>query len=64
MKVIYDKTLDILQIQFSNEPIVESDEEKKGLIIDYNKDGGIVAIEMLNASKKVMQPNKVEYEIA
>ncbi|MBK8673808.1 MAG: DUF2283 domain-containing protein [Bacteroidetes bacterium] len=64
MKVIYDKALDILQIQFSNEPIVESDEEKKGLIIDYNKDGGIVAIEMLNASKKVMQPNKVEYEIA
>ncbi|MBK9633710.1 MAG: DUF2283 domain-containing protein [Bacteroidetes bacterium] len=64
MKVIYDKTLDILQIQFSNEPIVESDEEKKGLIIDYNKDGGIVAIEMLNASKKVMQTNKVEYEIA
>ncbi|MBL0287881.1 MAG: DUF2283 domain-containing protein [Bacteroidetes bacterium] len=64
MKVIYDKTLDILQIQFSNDPIVESDEEKKGLIIDYNKDGGIVAIEMLNASKKVMQPNKVEYEIA
>ncbi|MBK7137777.1 MAG: DUF2283 domain-containing protein [Bacteroidetes bacterium] len=64
MKVIYDKTLDILQIQFSNEPIVESDEEKKGLIIDYNKDGGIVAIEMLNASKKVLQPNKVEYEIA
>ncbi|MBK6338232.1 MAG: DUF2283 domain-containing protein [Bacteroidetes bacterium] len=64
MKVIYDKTLDILQIQFSNDPIVESDEEKKGLIIDYNKDGGIVAIEMLNASKKVLQPNKVEYEIA
>ncbi|MBK9354891.1 MAG: DUF2283 domain-containing protein [Bacteroidetes bacterium] len=64
MKVIYDKALDILQIQFSNEPIVESDEEKKGLIIDYNKDGGIVAIEMLNASKKVLQPNKVEYEIA
>jgi len=64
MKVRYDKEVDILYIQFSDEKISESDEEKPGIILDYDIDGNILGIEVLNASKKMPQPMKFEYEVA
>ena len=64
MKVKYDKEVDILYITFSENKIKESDEDKPGVIIDYDKKGAIVGIEVLNASKKMLNPTKVEYEVA
>lgn len=64
MKVRYDKEVDILVIKFNDLPISESDEDKPGVIIDYAEDGSIVGLEIMNASKKLPQPNKVEYEMA
>ena len=64
MKVIYDKEVDVLKIIFNELPIQDSDEEKKGVILDYDANGQIVSIEILNASKKMPQPNKLEYEVA
>ncbi len=64
MKVKYDKETDILYITFSNVAIEESDEDKEGFILDYSKDGNLVGIEVLNASKSSINPSKVEYEIA
>ena len=64
MKVKYDKENDILYIRFSDAPVIESDEEKKGLILDYGAEGNIIGIEILNASKNIGQPSKLEYEVA
>ena len=64
MKVKYHKEVDVLYIQLSDLPIAESDEDKPGIVLDYAEDGSIVSIEILNASKKLPQPNKFEYEIA
>ena len=64
MKVKYDKEADVLYIQLNDVPIAESDEERKGIILDYASDGKIVGIEILNASKNLPQPTKVEYEVA
>jgi uncharacterized protein YuzE len=64
MKVKYDKDQDILYVSFSDEVVFESDEEKKGLILDYSANGHILGIEILNASKQVGNPAKVEYEYA
>ena len=64
MKVKYDKEVDVLYILFSENKIKESDEDKPGIIIDYDKKGAIVGIEVLNASKKMKNPTKVEYEVA
>lgn len=62
MKVKYDNEQDILYFSFSDEAIYESDEAKKGIILDYSNSGSIVGIELLNASKQVENPKKVEYE--
>ncbi len=63
MNVKYDKEVDVLYIGFSEEKIKESDEEKPGIILDYDKQGSIVGIEILNASKRMGNPAKVEYEV-
>lgn len=44
--------------------IDESEEDKKGLILDYSADGQLVGIEVLNPSKSMDQPSKIEYEMA
>ena len=64
MKVKYDREQDILYVSLSNEAVFESDEEKKGIILDYSANGHIAGIEVLNASKQVGNPAKVEYEFA
>jgi len=64
MKVTYDPKVDILRILFSNIPIEESDENKPGVIIDYDKDGNIVGLEILDASKHIENPLSLEYAVA
>lgn len=64
MKVKYNKETDILYIKLSDESISASDQDKKGIILDYSKSGNLVGIEILNASKSSLNPSKVEYEVA
>lgn len=64
MKIKYDKEVDVLYIKLNDTPIIESDEKRKGVIIDYAADRKIVSIEIFNASKNLAQPSIVEYEVA
>jgi uncharacterized protein YuzE len=64
MVIKYDKESDIIYIQFSEHKVVESEEDKPGVILDYGENGDIVGIEVLNASKKTNQPNGISYEVA
>ena len=64
MKVTYDAEVDVLRILLNNAPIEESDEDKPGLILDYDKDGNIVGLEILDASKRVENPRSVEYAVS
>lgn len=52
MKITYDSEIDVLRILFSSALIEESDEDKPRVIIDYDKDGNVVGMEILDASKK------------
>jgi uncharacterized protein YuzE len=61
MKVTYDPEVDVLRILFSSAPIEESDEDKPGVILDYDKDGNVVGMEILDASKRVENPGNVEF---
>jgi len=64
MVIKYDKESDVIYIQFSENKVVESEEDKPGIILDYGENGDIVGIEILNASKKTKQPNGISYEVA
>lgn len=45
-------------------PIEESDEEKPGVILDFDKNGNVVGMEILDASKRMENPRAVEYAVA
>lgn len=64
MVIKYNKETDIIYIRFSDSKVVESDEEKPGIILDYDESGNIIGIEVLNASQKTSQPNGIICEVA
>jgi uncharacterized protein YuzE len=63
MKVTYDSEVDVLRILFRDAPVEESDEDKPGVILDYDKDGNVIGMEVLNASQRVENPRRVEYAV-
>lgn len=64
MIVKYDKEVDVLSLIFNDNQVVESDEDKPGLILDFDDKGTVVSIEILDASKKMKNPTQVEYQAA
>ena len=55
MDAHYDPEMDALAINWGEAQIEESNEVEPGVILDYDKDGNIVGIEVLEASKKIKQ---------
>ena len=63
MRVVYDYRADILTITLTETTIVESDEDKPGIVLDYDASGKVVSMEVLDASLRVLQPTRIEYEL-
>ena len=51
MRIRYDEEVDVLYIRLKETPYYESDEIKEGIIIDYDKDGNVIGIEIMNATE-------------
>ncbi len=64
MKVTYDRETDTLTIILADTPVAESDEDKPGVILDYDASGNLVSLEILDASRRVTTPNRIEYQVA
>ena len=64
MKVIYDKQSDTLAILLRAGKVADSDEPHEGLILDYDKSGRLVSIELLDASEQIKQPDIIEFAVA
>ena len=64
MKATYDPATDTLTVIFKDStPIVESDEGKPGVILDYDAEGNLVSLEILDASKRVTDTRKIEFQM-
>jgi uncharacterized protein YuzE len=63
MKIIYDRETDTLSLILSEDQVVESDELREGVIIDFNSDGQVVGVEILDASKNLEDPTAISYEL-
>lgn len=62
MKVTYDTTDTLTVILRDGVQIAESDEDKPGLIMDYDDRGNLVSLEILDASKSVTDARKIEFQ--
>lgn len=63
MKVTYDPEVDVLRILLSSAEIEESDEDKPGVVLDYDKNGNVVGMEILDASRRMEDPQTMEYAV-
>jgi uncharacterized protein YuzE len=52
MKIEYDAFHDLLNIEFLPDVPIDESQEVEGIVIDFAKDKRIVAIEVLDASKR------------
>jgi uncharacterized protein YuzE len=63
MKVSYDQKADILRVVLKEGvPVSESDEDKPGVILDYDDEGDLVSLEILDASRRVTKTHRIEFE--
>jgi uncharacterized protein YuzE len=63
MKAIYDARSDTLSIILKTDArIAESDEDKPGVILDYDEEGNLVSLEILDISKRVTEARRIEFE--
>ena len=61
MKATYDRRTDTLTFFFRDgATVAESDEDKPGIVLDYDAEGNLVSLEVLDASKRVSQADRVD----
>jgi uncharacterized protein YuzE len=63
VKVAYDARTDTLTMIFKEgAAVAESDEERPGIVLDYDSRGDLVSLEILDASKRVTDAQRVQFE--
>ena len=63
MKVVYDSKTDTMSIMLKEDvTVAESDEDKPGVILDYDEDGNLISLEVLDASRRVSETHKIEFQ--
>jgi uncharacterized protein YuzE len=64
VKISYDPKTDTLSLVLKEKATVaESDEEKPGVILDYDQHGDLVSMEILEASRRVTEATKIEFQV-
>ncbi len=66
MKVHFDQKSDALYFRLDESPIVESEEVKPGVILDFNAKNQIVGVEILRVQERIPEASlkKMKFEVA
>jgi uncharacterized protein YuzE len=64
MKVAYDPRTDTLSVILRDDAhVATSDEDKPGVILDYDAEGNLISLEILDASRRVTDARRVEFQL-
>lgn len=66
MRVRMDEAADALYIRLDEAPIEESEEVSPGVVLDFDNDGRVVGIEILDVRQKLPSADlkRVQFELA
>ena len=65
MKARYDRHTDTLSVVLkAGAAVTESDEPRPGVVLDFDAAGDLVSIEILDASRRVTDADRMEFESA
>jgi uncharacterized protein YuzE len=63
MKVTYDRKTDTVTVVLRDGvAVAESDEDKPGVILDYDDGGNLVSLEILDASRRITETRRMEFQ--
>jgi uncharacterized protein YuzE len=63
MKITYDAATDTLTVVLRDTTARISEEEKSGVILDYDAEGRLIALEVLDASARVDGVDTVQLQV-
>ena len=66
MRMQYDEKTDALYLRLDDSKVVDSEEVKPGIVLDFNADKQVVGIEVLNLKRRVPRADlkELKYEVA
>lgn len=66
MKMQYDEKADALYLRLDDSKIVESEEVRPGIVLDFNGSREVVGIEVLGIRRRVpsADPKQLKFEVA
>ena len=66
MRMHYDEKADALYLRLDDSGIVESEEVKPGIVLDFNEQKQVVGIEVLDLKRRVPNADltQLKYEVA
>jgi uncharacterized protein YuzE len=62
MKVRYDTDTDSLTIVLKETAVAENEETTPGAVLDFDAGGDLTSLEILDASRRVTNPSRVEFD--
>ncbi len=64
MKIAYDQRTDTLSVVLKDGvAVVESDEEKGGIVLEYDAEGNLISLEILHASARITDARHVDFKL-
>jgi uncharacterized protein YuzE len=63
MKVQYDPQADAMYIRLAAGEVADSDEVREGVVIDYDAQGRVLGIELLDVSRRTDNPRELSLEL-
>ncbi len=60
MNIQYDPEVDALYVRLSQRKIVESEQVQPGIVLDFDEQGQVVGVEVLNASRREIAPEPLK----
>lgn len=64
VKVTYDSESDTLHIRLREGAVSQSDEVAPGVVLDFDEQGGVLGIELLDASRNSSNPKALEFVVS
>ena len=63
MKLRYDEKVDAIYLRLDDSKVVESEEVKPGIVLDFNAKKQVVGIEVLDLKRRVPKANLKQLKI-
>jgi uncharacterized protein YuzE len=63
MKIEYDQQADAMYIRLRVGVVAESEEVRPGVVLDFDTQGQVLGIEMLDVSKRTDNPRELAMEL-